>query len=167
MHTRYISALLLPLAIAGGSANAAADELTVTVEPSLAEIGPQAPGTRIVQLPDVAFTMHIAAQCDAGMQAESASISVSDTRLSLGPEALADTAAAELTIRIPRQQLAPLTIENFCFNDSSASDTQDLNIVDALTAQVSLRCVGDNRQSIIYRAAPLAVTLRCKTGDND
>lgn len=167
MHTPRISALLLPLVIIYGCANATADELMLTVEPSLAEVGPQPPGTRFVQLPDMAFTMQIATKCDANMQAESVSIGISDTRLTLGPEALADTAATGLSIVIPRQQLAPLTIENFCFNDSPASDTQDLNIVGALTAQASLRCVGENRQSIIHRVAPLAVTLRCKTGDDD
>ncbi|MDH5322846.1 MAG: hypothetical protein OEW81_10590 [Gammaproteobacteria bacterium] len=166
MRKPILSALLLLTTISGWVI-AAADELLVVVEPSVAEIEPRPPGPRVVRLPDMAFTMHIAAQCGAGMQAESASISISDTRHSLGPEALADSAATELVIRIPRQQLAPLTIDNFCLIDTSADDARHLNIADALSAQVSLRCAGENQHSIIYRATPLAIRLRCKTGDDN
>lgn len=167
MRTLSLSALLLPLAIIDGCASAVADELTVTVEPALAEIDPRPPGPGILRLPDMTFTLHITARCDADMQAESASVSISDTHLSQRPEPLADAATTELRIKVPQQQLAPLTIENFCFSEASASDSRDLNVADALTAQVSLHCAGENKQTIIYRATPLAVTLRCKIGDND
>ena len=167
MRALFLSTFLLPLAIIDGCTSAVADELTVTVEPALAEIDARPPGPRILRLPDMTFTLRIAAYCDADMRADSASVSISDTRLSLRPELLADAATTELRIKVPQQQLAPLTIENFCFTEDPASDGRDLNVADALTAQVSLHCAGENKQTVIYRATPLAVTLRCRTDDND
>ena len=169
MRTLIISALgaaLLPLAATPSRAEPSADQLTIEAEPALAEVDARPAGPRIIRLPNMAFTLRIDAQCGADMRAESASVSISDARYLLSAEDLSDAAGTELTIEVPHKQLAPLTIENFCFSDSEADAKEELLIADAMTAQVSLRCVSETQQSIIYSAAPLGIALRCKTGDD-
>jgi hypothetical protein len=161
------SAALILLTAIDSWADPATSQLTIAVEPALAEIEPRPPGPRIIRLPQMIFALRIEMQCGAGTRAESASVSISDTRHSLAPEQLGDATGTELTISVPQKQLAPLTIENFCFSDIAMGDSEDLHIADALSAQVSLRCVGENQHSIIYRVAPLDIALRCRVRDDD
>ena len=166
MHSLTLCTALLLLAAINSRADSTLSQLTVSAEPALAEIDPRPPGPRIIRLPDMTFSLHVGAQCGVNMRAESASISISDTRISLQPEQLGDPAAS-LTISVPQKQLAPLTIENFCLNDDTAGEIDDLHIADALSAQVSLRCASDNQHSIIYRVAPLGIALHCRSRDED
>jgi hypothetical protein len=158
--TVFTALFLLPGSHAG--ADTITDQLSLVVGPTTVEIDPRPPGPRLIRLPDLALTMRLSAECSADMRAESASIGISDTRYSLGPELLADTAGANLTINIPHRQLAPLTIENFCLSGATVSDNSELYIADALSAQISLLCVAENQQSIVYQAVPLGIELRCK-----
>jgi hypothetical protein len=166
MPKLILSAALILLTATDSWADPATSQLTIAVEPALAEIDPRPPGPRTIQLPQMTFALRIDALCGAGMRAASASVSISDTRRSLGPEQLGDLTGTELTIRVPQKQLAPLTIENFCFSDIAVGENDDLYIADALSAQVSLRCVGENQHSIIYRVAPLDIALRCRIRDD-
>jgi hypothetical protein len=100
------------------------------------------------------------------MHTESVSISVTDTRRTLGPDLFMDTGATEQRISIPQAQLAPLTIENFCLGDGATGDAPHLHVADVMSAQLSLRCGSENRQSIIYQAVPLAIALQCRLPDD-
>ena len=41
----------------------------------------------------------------------------------------------------------------------------DLQVMDAFTAQISLRCTGEETQNIAYMSQPLALSLQCETTD--
>jgi hypothetical protein len=156
------------LLAAGASQVATADDrLVVAASTAEIDIAPLPPGPRIIHLPDTTFTLSITAYCGDNMHAESASISIADTTQTVGPELLADTATTEQSINIPHNQLAPLSIENFCFNDGSQNEDPHLYIADALTAQLSLLCVDATRRSISYQAAPLGMDLRCASVADD
>jgi len=167
MRSLTICTLAASLA-AGAAPIALADgQLSVVASTPEVEIAPLPPGPRIIHLPDTTFTLTITALCSDGMHAESASISIADTSLTVGAELLADTATTEQSIRVPRNQLAPLSIDNFCVSDAAKEENRDLHITDALTAQLSLVCVDAARRSISYQAAPLGMTLRCKSVADD
>lgn len=167
MRKAILLAALISLAAIGARADMTVGQLSIEVESAIAEIDPRPPGPRLVRLPDLALTMHISAQCSADMRAESATISIADTPHSLGPESLGDAAGTDLTINVPHLQLAPLTIENFCLSGAAVNDSGDLHIADALSAQVSLLCVGENQQSIVYQSVPLGIALHCKSRLDD
>jgi hypothetical protein len=143
------------------------DQLQVQTETASVDIGPRPPGLRLLKLPGMEFTLRINAHCNDDLIAESVSISVADTRVNLGPDALADLEIIEKTIRIPSKQIAPLAIENFCVADDKVGEAMRLEVRDALSAQLSLTCVGENRRSISYQTVALTVALTCKQPDGD
>lgn len=162
------------LLIASGSQAAGMDgHMQVEVDAAEVTIGPRPPGPRIVQLPDVTFKLRIAAHCIDGLRPDSMSINIADSRRYVelvvtpaeSPQQLADDAVTEQTIDVPAKQLAPLTIENFCFTDAVSQGEVLVRVPDALSAQLSLSCVGENRQSIIYQSVALSVALTCATPD--
>jgi len=164
--TTFCATALLLLA---GSLRCFAGDDTLTLEADVPQIDiePQAPGPRIIRLPDLSFTVRIAAHCDTAMQIESAAVSITDTRITVAPVSLADNSVSEQSINIPRDQLAPLTIENFCSVDDLANNNRQMHVADALTAFASLICVGDSQHTISYRAVPLGVALRCRLPGSD
>jgi len=131
------------------------------------EITPRPPGRRLIRLPGITFTLRVEPRCAAGLGAESVSISVADTRLNLGREALLNPAPGEAAVvtrkmRIPRSQIGPVAIEDFCIAGDESNATAALRVHDALSAQLSLRCADASRQSIVYQTVALEITLSCK-----
>lgn len=147
--------------------NAIGDDLQVQVASAVIEIEPRPPGLRVLRLPAMEFRLRINADCANDLLAESVSISVADTRENLGAEALAEAGTIEKAIRIPRKQIGPLALENFCVADDIESDAMRLEVRDALSAQLSLKCVGENRQTIVYQTVSLGVTLACMRPASD
>lgn len=164
------------LLIASGSQGSGMDgHLQVDVDAAEVTIAPGPPGLRLVQLSDLTFKMRIAAHCVEDLRPESIAINIADSRRyvaldadSPAPEQQdANDARTEQTIEVPAQQLAPLTINNFCFDDTASDGDVLVRVPDALSAQLSLNCVGENRQSIIYQSVALSVALTCVIPDAD
>lgn len=143
-----------------------AGQLRVASDFASVAIEPRPPGPRLIQLPDISFTMRIETRCNAQLQTESVSVSVADSRVSLGATELTEQGIAETTIRVPKNQLGPLTIENFCIAGDAPSEAAPLQFRDALSAQVSLTCAAEGRRSIIYQAVALGVELSCESPDD-
>lgn len=144
-----------------------AGQLRVESDSASVAILPQPPGPRLIQLPDITFTMQIEARCKAGLHAESISISVADSRVNLQSTELTEQGIAETTIRVPKNQLGPLMIENFCIAGDDTGAAAALQFRDTLSAHVSLKCAADDRQSIVYQAVALGVELSCQLQGDD
>jgi len=137
------------------------DQLQVRVDSTIVEIRPRPPGMRLLRLPAMKFVLHIDVNCPNDLVAESVSISVADTRENLGSEALAEPGTIKKAIRIPAKQIGPLGLKNFCVIDDFERNATQLEVRDALSAQLSLKCGGESRQTVIYQTVALGVTLAC------
>ncbi len=116
-----------------------------------------------IQLPDLTFQVRIEASCPTALEARSISISIADTRINVQAD---DDGLIEKTIRVPKKQLGPIAVNDFCIAEDDLSSEQQLKLSDALSAQLSLRCSGENRESITYQTVALEVDLQCAVPEN-
>jgi hypothetical protein len=153
----------LPLTLAAEPAQlvAEADQASASVRPADA-------GNKVLRLPDLTYQIGIEARCNDGESAESLSISIADTRMTLFRDELADKSIITVGITVPASQVAPLAADGFCLLEDFEHRKRLIN--DAFTANLSLRCRGEEGESIIYASRPLAVALTCDRdvqGDSD
>ena len=172
MRSIIISIAIILLSAGNPRAEDADSHLLFDFDAALVEITPRPPGRTLIRLPSITFTLRVEPRCAAGLDAESVSISVADTRLNLGREALLNPAPGEAAVvarkmRIPRSQIGPVAIEDFCIAGEAPNATAPLRVHDALSAQLSLRCGDESRQSIVYQTVALEVTLSCKMAASD
>jgi len=163
MRGAFISIAIIALAVDSSGEELSDNRLLVDINAASIEVSARPAGRRPIRLPDLEFEIRLEPRCAAGMNADSISVSVADTRLRIGRQTLAEQPVIETTIRVPRKQIGPLAIDDFCVADNDAPGVTLHRVRDALTAQLSLKCGGDGRQSIIYKTEPLAITLFCET----
>ena len=163
MRGAFISIAIMALVVESSGEEQPDDLLLVDIGAASVEVGTRPSGRRPVRLPNLEFAVRLEPQCTAGMDANSISISVADTRLSIGRQSLAEQPVIETTIRVPRKQLGPLVVEDFCLTGDDAGSDAVLYVRDALTAQLSLKCADDSRQSILYKTEALTIKLVCET----
>jgi hypothetical protein len=135
------------------------DRLIVRTDPAVASVISLASKRSHLRLPDLDFPLRIVARCGSGRKPESMSISIADTRVTFGREALSADAVLETSISVSSHQIAPVAVDGFCSAGNNPS--MPLLLPTALTAQISLRCVGDDEQSIGFRAQSLDVLVKC------
>jgi len=167
---RQIPILLFTAAImiAGPVRSDSGAHLRANAEAAVVVVKPLPDGRRLIPLPGLEFTLVIEPQCAAGMQAESISISVADTRKTIAGSDLDGNQSMRTSISIPRKQVPPLAVEGFCLIDSGDGITpSELLVKDAFTANISLRCAGENQQATIYKSQPLNLHLQCKFAARD
>ncbi len=163
MRGAFISIAVIALAVDSPGGEQSEDRLLVDIDAVSVEIGARPSGRRPIYLPNLEFTIRLEPHCAAGLNADSISVSVADTRLSIGHQALAEQSVIETTIQVPRKQIGPLVVEDFCVTGDNAANDAVLHIRDAMTSQLSLKCADDSRQSILYRTEALAIRLVCET----
>ena len=137
-----------------------ADRIVLRAEPAPASVAVQAEGRRLLQLPDLEYRLSIEKHCGGGRRAESVSLTVADTRQTLRGELLPSDPEIETSLRIAAAQLAPLAVNSFCVAVGDAGST--LLVPSVLTVQASLRCTGEESESIVYASEPLDVAIRCE-----
>ena len=142
-------------------------QLLVTLDAATIVVQPRPSNSRLINLPGIEFAMHVKTQCNEGMQAESVSVSVADTRVNFGPEVLNEQDKLEASIRIPGKQIAPLAVDSFCVAEEGETVNARLRVNDVLSAQVSLKCAAEDQHSIFYQTAALDVVLSCESPDGD
>jgi hypothetical protein len=148
------------------SAAALADtSLMVRADPAPVSIAPQPPSRGLVGLPSITFAVSIETACQGDWIADSLSLSVADTRLSLRAQQIQSGRPNDLVLLVPSKQLAPLAIDNFCVEDAATNDRQaekeQLLVRHVLSAQASLLCVGSSEQKMTYSSQPLDLLLIC------
>jgi hypothetical protein len=163
--------ILLVVAAAGAAGTAKPDSIgrvIVAAHPAIVEIKPLSDDRRLISLPALEFALTIEPQCATDMQAESISISIADTQKTYGAVAIDGRSIVEISLTIPRRQIGPLAAEAFCrAGKSDDIVTRTLLVQDAFTAQLSLRCISEEKRSIIYVSQPLDVKLHCQNADDD
>lgn len=157
--------ILLALTQSAGAADSSAgNPLVVHPQAAVAEVPEQPAGRRLVMMPALEFEFSVAAQCEADGHPETVSISVADTQTVYRVDGSDSHAFFEMKLRIPRPQLAPLAIEEFCTGgEYEAGKAQSLLIRAALTAQVSLLCARENGPYMHFIAVPLDIRLICES----
>lgn len=163
--------ILLLVAVASVTSIAKSDSIgrvIVKAHAAIVVIEPVPDDRRLISLPSLNYALTIEPQCATDMRAESISISVADTRKTYTTAAIDGQPVVEVTLTIPRQQIGPLAIQNFCRSDQSdATAIRILHVKEAFTAQLSLRCANDTAQSIVYASQPLDVDVQCQATDGD
>ena len=153
--------VLLPFALLTSPVSYAEDSggrLDIEFDTATAKISPRS-SDRPIRLPSLTFAVRATTHCPESQLPESLSISIADTRISISP---AGDDVIEKSISVSRKQLGPVAVKNFCIVDNDANSEQTLQVEDALTAQLSLLCVGENDESISYETAALSVALECE-----
>ncbi|MEE8426250.1 MAG: hypothetical protein V3S15_03125 [Woeseiaceae bacterium] len=164
MRPSRIFILLALTPSAAAADNSVGNPLVVHPQAAIAEVPEQPAGRRLVMMPALEFEFSVAAQCEAGAHPEAVSISVADTQTVYRVDGSDSHALFEIKLRIPRPQLAPLAIEEFCTGgEYDAGKAQTLLIRAALTAQVSLLCSRENGPYMHFMAVPLDIRLICES----
>jgi hypothetical protein len=162
MRSLLFFAALAMLVGTDSRSEGADSELSVEFDAAVAKIALRSSG-RPIRLPSLTFAVRIKASCPTELEAKSISVSIADTRINVQPD---DTGVIEKSIRVPKKQLGPISVDNFCIAGDDVSSEQELQLRDALSAQLSLHCSGDNRDSITYETVALEVTLQCDVPEN-
>ncbi len=149
----FIVAVYVPTATAGESVVITAQETEVTLVP-------RAPSLQLVNLPALEFGLRAAIKCSG--TAESLTLSVADSHVTLGKDALADRRSADVALTVPAQQIALAASGNFCLKDNDDAERSDELLVPGVaTAHASLRCSNEVGTSVHFASAPLQVRLLC------
>jgi hypothetical protein len=144
-----------------------AGDIRAAAEPAVAVLEPVADTLQYLKLPDLEFVLSIEPRCAPGTDFRSVLVSVADTRLWLGRGDLGDAAVLQALLQLPRPQTGQLRADKFCRTGGDNDDAR-LEIGDALTARLSLRCGNEDRESVAYATLPLEIVLECRTGmDSD
>lgn len=162
MRSFFFSVALAVLIGTDSRAEGVDSELLVEFDAAVAKIALRS-SSRPIRLPNLTFAMRIKASCPAALETESISISIADTRISVEPE---DSGVIERSIRVPRKQIGPIVVNDFCIAGDDTDSERELRLRDALSAQLSLHCSGDNRESITYETVALEVALQCDVPEN-
>ena len=161
---RYLTATFAIALLTSSAAHSddADGQLDIEFDTATALISPRT-SNRPINLPTLTFTLRAQARCPAAEAPESISISIADTRITIYPDnESATNDVVEKSIRVSQKQLGPVAVESFCLAQNSADVGQSLQLDGALSAQLSLRCVGENSESISYQTAALSVALLCE-----
>ena len=164
MFGRLAVPTLLLLAAAGTLLAEEAPRLTIVSEAARVEIAAQPEGRRLIRLPRLEFPITIEPDCVGDTTIESVSISVADTQHRFDAADFDRESILATSLSLPRRQIGPLAIEQFCSRDDE-SDEKTMLITDAFTAQASLRCASEIRPTMIYETVKLGIRLLCKSVD--
>lgn len=136
--------------------------LAVEFETAVASIPPRESDGPI-QLPGLTFGVRAQTLCPSSEIPTSFSVSIADSRKTIAPD---DDLAIEDEIYVSAEQLGPVVVSNFCLEGESDS-MQQLQLEGALSAHLSLRCKGENSESIDYATTPLNVMLNCEIPETE
>ncbi len=163
---RCLSFFLILTAIAAPDTvhSDAVGHLIGKAEPMLVEIRPSSAARRYIAPQRLEFNLIVEPSCPTDMWIGSVSVTAADTRKTFSGSDFDEQTRIETTLVIPRRQVVAIAIDDFCREDETAGK----RLIDAVyTATLSLRCVSDGKQSIVYLTQPLGVILSCVNGDND
>jgi len=142
----------------------ASGEIIVAAQETEASVTPRAPRLRLVNLPVLEFSLRAAIRCKG--ETVSVTLSVADTVTTLRGEEFDDQWSAEETLTVPASQLALAASSRFCIaNDGESTD--ELLVRGFTTAHASLRCAGEQGESVHFSSTPLQVRLTCMREPED
>lgn len=125
---------------------------------------------RSLRLPPLDYEFALTPTCATPLAPQSVTVTIADTKTTLGGGELAENADLRLALTVPAEQIAPVTVAGFCMlaEDSDGEDpraepatTGPVTIPGTLSASASLRCGDGQDESIVYATELLDVTLIC------
>lgn len=132
--------------------------VTVEASPAAAEIAPRPAPPGLLVLPTLEFALTILPNCGNAGAAESVTISVADTRRRIPVDG---DVPVETTVLLPGRQASPIRAEGFCRAGEQEAARQVLQVDDAFSARLSLRCRSGESQTVVYATVPLSIRLIC------
>lgn len=161
-----ITGLLAAALSTTAGASAVDGILTVQAKESTAQLEPRDAEHSQIMLPTLELAILASFDCPADSKASALTISVSDTHQYFGPQQIADVVSLEATFSVPSNQLAPVTIPEFCVAGAPIDD-QGLSLPGIATAQVSLRCGSENNPPTVYfTSTSVPVRLYCQPDED-
>jgi hypothetical protein len=139
---------------------AADDALTLHAKETSAQLAPREQGPQQVSLPSLEFSLLATIACPSGTNVESVTVSIADTHKRFGPDEIPDKSALDARISVPANQIAPVTVSDFCVSEEPG-DKNGLLVPGVATAQVSMRCRSENELSVYFNSAVLPIRLHC------
>lgn len=166
----YLVPFLLMISTPGQGESTPDSSLTVVANTPVVSIQPRQGNGKFIRLPALEYTFKIRARCKLNRKPTSLLLSIADTRKSLGAADLSREPPAELTLKIPAEQIGPIAVEEFCHaaDENIASNDNiknQLTIFAALSAHASLRCESESDQHVNYVSKTLDVKLICEQPD--
>ena len=144
---------------------AADDALTLQANESSAQLAPRQQGPQQVSLPSLEFSLLATIACPSGTDVASVTVSIADTHKRFGPDELSDKTALDVRVSVPANQVAPVTVADFCISGEPGYQ-KSLLVPGVATAQVSLRCRSENESSVYFKSAVLPIRLHCVSDKN-
>ena len=139
--------------------------LTLQADEASAQLVPREKGPQQVSLPLLEFSLLASVACPPDSEAESVTVSIVDTHKRFGPNEISDKAALEFRISVPANQIAPVTVADFCIDDGPV-DKEDLLVPGVALAQASLRCRSENESFLYFASTVLPLRLYCVRDTN-
>jgi hypothetical protein len=171
------SALLLLTFCLAGAGSTGLHSLRITAETPAVTVVPQPRDRHFFNLPSLDYAFQVEARCGKDWRPESLTLSVADSRTSLGSAQLHESSARQVKLHVPAKQIAPVVLRDFCVIDGTAEGSsveakpgalplvrtpRQMTVSAALSAQASLRCSSNDEQKTIYVSQPLDVMLACE-----
>lgn len=144
---------------------AADDVLTLQANETSAQLAPREQGFQQLSLPSLEFSLLATIACPSGTDVESVTVSIADTHKRFGPDDISDKTALDVRVSVPANQVAPVTVADFCVK-GEPGDRNGLLVPGVATAQVSLRCRSENESSVYFKSAVLPIRLHCVFDEN-
>lgn len=132
--------------------------VSVAAQETEAIVAPRAASLRLIDLPPLDFLFRVAIECPG--KAESLTVSVADTFTTLGTKELGEQYSAVAQLTVPARQLTLAASDGFCIKDDAAT-ADELLVPGFGTAYASLRCIDEDRTSVLFASTPLLVRLHC------
>ena len=154
--------------------------LTVSATVPVIDVAAREAPSRSYVLPALDYTISLSADCARPFDPVSILVTVADSQQRINAQQLAqDAGESSVALVVPADQLAPVSVPEFCRTNAAGSDslglssnatdpaasTDTLTIAGVLSASLSLRCSDGERQEIVYSSQPLDLTLRCEAGE--
>lgn len=136
------------------------DVLTVHATEASTQISPRNPGQRLTTLPSLDIGVIADVNCAVGARAESITVSVADTSIRFGAAEIAEADTINASLRLPANQIAPISAAGFCIQGASSENTE-LFLPGVASAQVSLLCRSESTSSIHFASVALPLRLHC------
>ena len=171
---------LLPVlyVCAAGADESGLHTLAVAAEVAAVAVPPQPAERHLFELPALDYVFRVEARCHSDWKPESLSLNVADTRVTRTAAELENGANQELELKVPSEQLAPISMHDFCViepvpeGSAGKTETADSDFIArpgpgrmtvgaALSVQASLRCSLGDEQRMVYVSEPLDVALTC------
>ena len=157
---------LLAIAAGGSDGVASADRLDVSAGTPEVTISTRTAGRNFLQLPVLRYEFVVNLACSEAGRATSLSLSIADTRVTLGPDRLAGESPVTVEMSVPADQIAPVAVAGFCVDDgANPAAARSLTVHAVLSAQASLLCASEDASRMTYASRALDVVIHCAAPD--